>query len=261
MTKVLFLLSAVIMLVSAFFAYQNGRAITDVRTTKASNHRQIQTEIGEVSKLVDDITAKSAEVAKAKQDIDVEAEKLKGHKIKLAQADAETKRMEEAVKEKETEMETLKAKLAKLPAGFTVQTLSENLNKMKASIVDFQTQAEGKKKEVVAEQEKLDAVSKSLQDIIAKIEGRKKAFERNSLTGRVVAVNPDWGFVVLDVGEKESITPDTKLIVIRGTETVGKLSILSVTGQKTVANVLADTLAPGMSPAPGDRVILENLSQ
>jgi cell shape-determining protein MreC len=261
MTKVLFLLSAVIMLVSAFFAHQNGRSLAAVRTEKASNHRQIDNEIATVSKLVSDITDKNGEIAKVTQDIDVENEKLKGHKLKLAQAEAEVKRLEESFKTTESTMSELKAKLAKLPAGFNLQTLSENLNKMKAAIVDYQTQAEGKKKEVVAEVEKLDTASKALQEVIAKIEARKKAFERNALTGRVVAVNTDWGFVVLDVGEKEAITPDTKLIVIRGTETVGKLRILSVSGQKTVANVLLDTLAPGMTPAPGDRVILENLAQ
>jgi hypothetical protein len=81
------------------------------------------------------------------------------------------------------------------------------------------------------------------------------------MTGKVVAVNSEWGFVVLDVGQKEGITPDTKLLVIRGTSTVGKLSIIDVQGNRTVANILGDTLAQGMSPSPGDRVILENLYQ
>jgi peptidoglycan hydrolase CwlO-like protein len=261
MTKVLFILAAVLMAISCFFNYQNGRALTTMRQESQSNHRLINTELAGVSKLVEEITSKNTQIAEVVGKVDVETEKLKSINLKIAAADDELKRIAESVKTKEATMAQLKAQLAKLPAGFNLQTLTEDLNKMKAQIVDFQTQAEAKKKEVAGEQEKLDLASKALADVINKIETRKKAFERNAMSGRVVAVNGDWGFVVLDVGEKESITPDTKLIVIRGTETVGKLSILSVNGQKTVANILTDTLAAGMSPAPGDRVILENLVQ
>ena len=104
-------------------------------------------------------------------------------------------------------------------------------------------------------------MKRGLDEVVTRIAARKKAFDRNSLTAHVVAVNNDWGFVIIDAGEKEGITPDTKLLVTRGTATVGKLSILTVAGGRTVANILGDTLAPGMAPAPGDKVILENLFQ
>ena len=141
------------------------------------------------------------------------------------------------------------------------ETLAEDLNKMKASIAELQGQAEAKKKEVEAEQTQVAVVDREKGEIVRKIEERKKAFDRNGLTARVIAVNLDWGFVVIDAGKAVGITQDTKLLVTRGTQTVGKLSILSVEGNRTVANILPDSLVAGMSPAPGDRVILENLVQ
>jgi SMC interacting uncharacterized protein involved in chromosome segregation len=261
MIKVLYLVAVLLMAASAFLAYMNGRSLAVLMEETQSKHRMIKSELTKVSALVTDINAKNATIAENTQKLDIETEKLKGLKISITSAEGELKRIADSMKDKEGKMAELKAQLAELPPGLSLQSLTEDLNKMKAQIVDYQAQAEAKKKEVSGEQEKLDLASKALSDVIAKIESRKKAFERNAMTGRVIAVNPDWGFVVLDVGEKEAITPDTKLIVIRGTETVGKLSILSVTGQKTVANVLTETLAPGMSPAPGDRVILENLTQ
>jgi soluble cytochrome b562 len=165
------------------------------------------------------------------------------------------------LKVKSGKMAELNSKLNSLPAGFNPKTIAEDLNKIKQEIVELQTQAEAKKQEVAAEDKKVDEVKKGLDEIVTRIVSRKKSFDRNSLTARVVAVNNDWGFVVIDAGEKEGITPDTKLLIIRGTATVGKLSILSVDGGRTVANILGDTLAPGMAPAPGDKVILENLFQ
>jgi hypothetical protein len=94
-----------------------------------------------------------------------------------------------------------------------------------------------------------------------KREERQKAFERNSLQATIVAVNSDWGFVIVNAGQPEGISESTKLIVTRGTQTIGKISIISVSGSRTVANILADTITPGYAIAPGDKVILENLFQ
>jgi Flp pilus assembly protein CpaB len=66
---------------------------------------------------------------------------------------------------------------------------------------------------------------------------------------------------VVDAGQSRGISEATKLLVIRGSQTVGKLSIVAIQGERTVANIIPDTLAAGMSIAPGDRVILEKLYQ
>jgi len=261
MTKILFILSVVAMAFASVFAYQNGRAFTQVRNSRASQDRQIKAERDGLVKVTDEITAVNVTVATTSQEVEAQNEKLKAAKLKIAQIDNEAKQVEDELKEKNGKMADLKEQLNKLPEGFNPQTIAEDLNKIKADIAELQNQADTKKKEVADAEKKNADAEKVLEDISVKIETRKKSFERNAMSFKVVAVNSDWGFVVIDGGEKEGITPDTKLLVIRGTRTVGKLSILAVQGAKTIANVLTDSLAPGMSPAPGDRVILENLYQ
>ena len=261
MTKVLFILSAVVMVVASVFAYQNGRTFTEERNSKTSLHRQIKTELATLTKMSDDVKQANAAVAAVGQDVETQNEKLKTVKLTISQTEAEAKRVEEDLKDKAAKMDVLSQELKKLPPGFNPQTIAEDLNKIKAQIAELQNQAEAKKKEVAdAEKKEIDA-NRALEEVMAKIETRKKSFERNSMSFTVVAVNADWGFVVIDGGEREGITPDTKLLIVRGTRTVGKLSILGVQGGRTIANVLTDSLAPGMSPAPGDKVILENLYQ
>lgn len=261
MTKVLLLLSAVVMAIAGVFAYQNGRTYKEVRERTTGTHAKIRSGLTNLQEAVDNVTKVSGEIAVVSTQKETEDEKLKSNKLKVAQTDGEMKRVEAELKVKADKMNGLNAKLNSLPAGFNPQTIAEDLNKIKQEIVELQTQAEAKKQEVAIEEKKVEDVRKGLDEIVTRIATRKKSFDRNSMTARVVAVNNDWGFVVIDAGEKEGITPDTKLLVTRGTATVGKLSILSVEGSRTVANILGDTLAPGMAPAPGDKVILENLFQ
>ncbi len=261
MSKVLLILSIVVMIVAIVFGHQNNRALAAEREKKASLHRTIKTERGALDTLKTEIVKTVTEIGTVQGEVDAEGERLKQHNTKIAQIDADAKRTQEEFDVKNKKLDEQKAELAKLPQGINIATLAEDLNKMKSNIAELKSQAEAKKKEVEAEQAKVAVVAGQKADLVRKIEERKKAFERNSLTARVVAVNNDWGFVVIDAGKSTGITQDTKLLITRGTQTVGKLSIMSVEGNRTVANVLADSLAPGMTPVPGDRVILENLVQ
>ena len=261
MTKLLFILSAIVMVVSSYLSYENGRTLTALRNSRISQDRQTKTELEQVTALTEDITKVANDVAEVGKDVDVQNEKLKSAKLKIAQLDGDSKQIEGEMKDKTAKMAELNAKLVKLPQGFNPQTITEDLNKIKAEIAELQNETTKKKEEVAAAEKKNGETQKQLDDVAAKIETRKKSFERNSMSFRVVAVNNDWGFVIIDGGEKEGITPDTKLLIIRGTQTVGKLTILAVQGSKTIANVMTETLAPGMTPTPGDKVILENLYQ
>ena len=261
MTKLLLLLSALAMAGASFFAYQNGRTFKEVRADKVNTQHTVKTELTTLTTTVDDVNKVGGDIAKVQGDVDTEAEKLKSNKLKINQTEGDLKRAEDELKSKKTAMDDLTAQLAKLPPGFNPQTIAEDLNKIKQEIAELETQAESKKQEVAAAEKKVAEAQKVLDDVVTKIETRKKSFERNSLKARIVAVNSEWGFCVVDAGEKEGITPDTKLLIIRGTQTVGKLSIIEVTGPRTVAAIITDSLAPGLSPAPGDSVILENLMQ
>ncbi|TDU73292.1 hypothetical protein EI77_01762 [Prosthecobacter fusiformis] len=261
MTKVLFILSAVVMLVATFFAYQNGRAFAEVRQSVANTNSNVLKELNAAKKIVAEVTQVSNDAEAVKQELDIEAEKIKSQKLKIVQADNDTKRAQEDLDGRNSKLAELKIKLDKLPQGVKPETLVEDMNNIKKAIAELQTAAEMKKKEVDAEEAKVAETRKGLDDLIRKIEDRKKGFDRNGLSAQVVAVNSDWGFVVVNAGQSKGITEATKLLVTRGTQTVGKLSIVSVEGNRTVANILPDTLAEGMTIAPGDRVILENLYQ
>ncbi len=261
MTKVLFILSAVVILVASFFAYQNGREFAAVRTNTASINASIVGEKETEKKVVALVGQLVADITRVQGERDIEDEKLKAQKNKLAQAESETTRTQAELDAKVKKQQELAIKLEKLPKDVKPETIAEDINRMKKEKLEFEAQAEAKKKEVVAEDEKIAGVQKRLDDVTHKIEERRKNFERNSLTSRIIAVNYDWGFVVIDAGKTTGLTQDTKLIVTRGAQTVGKVSVMAVDGANTMASIVPDAVVNGQIIMPGDRVILENLVQ
>lgn len=259
MTKVLFILSAVIILVSAFFAYQNGQEFTRVRNGVLGLNLSVQKAKGEAEKIVGEVNGVIGSIAQVQGDLDVESEKVKSQKLKLAQVENDMKRDQDILESNNKKLADLRVKLEKLPKDMKPETMVENINTMKKSTAELEAQAELKKKEVATEEEKMISARKEYEEIVRKIEDRKKSFDRNSLVARVVAVNDAWGFVVIDAGQSNGINEATKLLVTRGSRTIGKLSIISVQGNRTVANILPESITKGLSIAPGDRVILENL--
>lgn len=260
MIKVLFILTILITGVAAVFAYKNGREFADVRTRIAGVNAEIAEEKKADAALVADCARLSGEVAKVKGDVDVEQEKLKQNKNRLVLAEGDTKRVQEELEAKITKKKALEKDLEDLPKDVKPETIAEDINRMKKEKADLEGQALLKADEVKKEEAKIADVQKRLDTVNQKIEDRRKMFDRNSLQARVVAVNPDWGFVVIDAGKGAGLEQDTKLLVTRNRQTVGKVSVITVENNRTVASIVPDAVYGGSSIAPGDRVILENLT-
>jgi hypothetical protein len=222
---------------------------------------QVQSALKDANAVVADIDKVGGEINKIKQELEIESEKVKSQKLKIAQADNDTKLVSDKLDAANKKGNDMRTRLEKLPKDMKPETMVEQINGMKKSTAEYQAQSEAKKKEVEAEQAKIADSRRVLDEIVKKIEDRKKSFDRNSLNARVVAVNSDWGFVVVNAGKTLGITEAAKLLVIRGTQTVGKLSIVSVEGERTVANIIPESISKGINIAPGDQVILENLYQ
>jgi hypothetical protein len=58
------------------------------------------------------------------------------------------------------------------------------------------------------------------------------------LKGSIVAVDPKWDFVVLDIGEKQGAVKDGIMMVHRDSKLIGKVRITSLLSDRSIANVL-----------------------
>ncbi len=81
----------------------------------------------------------------------------------------------------------------------------------------------------------------SLENRIAIYEGRQqRVVLRRDLRGEVIAVDPKFDFVVLNIGESDGVLERGEMLVNRGGRLVAKVRVLSVEPRTSVANVLPD---------------------
>jgi hypothetical protein len=63
---------------------------------------------------------------------------------------------------------------------------------------------------------------------------------QSGLSGKVVAVDPKWEFVVLDIGEKQGVLERGKFMVNRGGKLVAKVQVVRVEPDRCIANILPE---------------------
>jgi small-conductance mechanosensitive channel len=80
---------------------------------------------------------------------------------------------------------------------------------------------------------------------------------RNGLTGRVLAVNPGWNFVVLSVGDRQGAATGATMVVTRDGRAIGKARITSVEPSTAIADLIPGSFARGVTVQPGDVVVYE----
>ena len=77
------------------------------------------------------------------------------------------------------------------------------------------------------------------------------------LTGRVLAVNQAWNFVVLSLGNKKGIESNMEFLVKRGSNLIGKVRITTVEPATSIADIIPASLSRGLSIQPGDEIIYQ----
>jgi hypothetical protein len=75
------------------------------------------------------------------------------------------------------------------------------------------------------------------------------------IRGTVLAVNQAYNFVVLDLGGRQGVEPNSEMLVLRGGSFIGKIRISSVEPATAIGDIITSSLARGVQVQPGDTVI------
>ena len=111
--------------------------------------------------------------------------------------------------------------------------------------------AEGEQKMLSAAKEKTEAELKKLRE---QVEMTKPGGTKSiSLSGRILAVNPTWNFVILDLGKNDQVVEGLTMVIYRGEKMIGKIKTVTVDAQTSVADVLPGT--PAAAIEVGDQVV------
>jgi hypothetical protein len=135
-------------------------------------------------------------------------------------------------------------------------------NPSTASKAALQAQLEGAMKQLdAAEREKAllsDKIRASREQSIRPKTERKKRLPGGGnagIHGTVLAVNHAYNFVVLNLGGRQGVEPNSEMLVLRGGSFIGKIRISSVEPATAIGDIITSSLARGVQVQPGDTVI------
>lgn len=261
MGKILLIVSIVLAAGSAGVGFLNRGNLIQTREELATSRQETaatQTKLdgevkknGEAEKKIQELTAQKqsldSEVAKQKTDLAAKTNQLNEIQSKLTKAEsdlalAETDKLSKA--EKITQLES------QLAAASTASQAAGPSEEDKARLAELETL-----------NSKLDEANKTLESKLAAmqktIQEREAKQNLTRVTGRVLAVNQAWNFVVLSLGNKSGIESNMEFLVKRGSTLVGKVRTTTVEPATSIADIIPSSLSRGLSIQPGDDIIYQ----
>jgi hypothetical protein len=209
---------------------------------------------GDLKKTEDDLMSSKAiveerdkEIAKQKGEVEELAKNVAAAK---AEADAKVKAAVEGLTAKLEEAKKNPVAEAPLPVAALEELKAQN-EKIKAEFAELQQVNK------TMEAQKKDAEEKLLP-IQRQLDEYRQGYVRNGLTGKVLAYNPGWNFVVLSIGDRQGLKAASQLIVTRGGQPIAKVKVTTVEPASAIADIIPGSIAKGDFVQPGDVVVYES---
>ena len=248
MTRILLFFTIVVSLASAALAYMTKVKGIDLTSKMANITENVGLLKNDNSKLKQEkktLETKMEEVETAIKDQKQEAEKLKAA---IAAKQAEVAKAQSELAAAKGDVDELKKKLEEKPAApvaqapdpfmeQTLATMRSELEKARQDLDEEKKTSEQKIKQAQAKASELAMKAKSSD--APKTEQQKKA-----IRGQVVAYNEGWNFVVANLGDKQGVTPESKLLVVRDGKPLARLEITDVQPKFVTAGLVSLTPSP-----------------
>ncbi len=191
-----------------------------------------------------DLQTNKQELAETKSVLAKTREELNTAKAELVTAQNKIAELNETVTKKDAEITEKAAKIAQLETDKTglqgqVDSLTKKITKLEASLTEAN--------QVINERDK---ENKYLRAQL----GEKFPIPKG-LKGNILAVNPTWNFVVLDIGLDNGLLPSVEMMVHRDNELIGKVRIGMVLRHVAIADIVTADLKPNIVLQEGDHVL------
>lgn len=261
MGKILIIVSIVLAAASAGVGFVNRSHLLKTKDDLAASQQETATvknnlegeikKYVEADKTISELTAQKqsldSDLAKQKSDLSAKTTQLTETQSKLTKAEGELATANTDILTKGEKITQLESQLA--AAATAVQT-PVSTEEDKARITELETL-----------NIKLDEDNKNLEGKLASLQKAAREKETKQgltrVTGRVLAVNQAWNFVVLSLGNKSGIDSNMEFLVKRGSTLIGKVRTTTVEPSTSIADIIPASLARGLSIQPGDDIIYQ----
>jgi hypothetical protein len=198
--------------------------------TAASEKKQKEDAVGQMDKAKKELSSTKADLATAQSN-------LEKNKAELADREKKIQEVQSSLESASKELEEKKADLQKiqesLPAGVPIDQVAGKFKEFQDNLTTLDQE-----KKVLSEQlAKLTSEKKKLEEYI---QNKKEGVMPMGLTGHILAINKDWNFVVLDIGQQQGVVEKVPMMVHRGGNLIGKVMVTSVEPSIAIADVMPE---------------------
>jgi len=253
-------LAVIFLLLAALFAVLNGQKMKALRTNMATPHASMTAKVNAP-------TAQQQGKTAATEDRAVKAEAA------LVQAEKEKADLKGKLDASQQEIAALRERAAGMQTNSNASTPGTSAPADNAPSTDLQSQVDelrrqldGAEKEKALLAEKLQDPQERLVKEAPKTETKKRrdaasvqrqssSSHRAGVHGSVLAYNQAYNFVVLNLGARNGVEPNSEMLVLRDGTLIGKIRISSVEPATAIGDIMTNSLARGVQVQPGDSVI------
>ncbi|MDX6766132.1 MAG: hypothetical protein SFU85_05030 [Candidatus Methylacidiphilales bacterium] len=188
--------------------------------------------------------------AKTKEELVEAQKKATDAAAQLATAQAEVQKLTTEATSARKEAESSKAKMAEAEKKLgevesSYKSLTEKLGGRNIEDILSNLQKSDEQVKVLTAEKKIieDSMAQLQKDVNRLQELDRLRVESKApleLSGKVLAINKAWNFVVLDVGKDDKLVEGVDLTVYRGDTLVGKIRTVSVENNTAIADILPE---------------------
>jgi hypothetical protein len=264
-------LAVIFLLLAAFFALLNGQKVKALRADAATPRALVPAKVNAPT-----VEATGAQQKDKTADT---ADRVAKAEAALAQAEKEKADLKGKLDASQQEIAALGQRAAGMQTnsnpsvpGASVPADNAQSGDLQSQVDDLRRQLDGAEKEKALLAEKLQDAQRPPQvKEASKTETRKKretasvqrqgsSSHRAGVHGTVLAYNQAYNFVVLNLGARNGVEPNSEMLVLRDGTLIGKIRISSVEPATAIGDIMTNSLARGVQVQPGDSVIYAGTS-
>ena len=143
-------------------------------------------------------------------------------------------------------------KVAKPPEN---PAAAASATELQAQLDDARRQLDSAEKEKAFLSEKLQSAPERSAPPQEERKRRETGVRRTGVRGTILAVNQAYNFVVLNLGARQGVEPNSEMLVLREGTLIGKIRISSVEPATAIGDIMSGSLARGVQVQPGDTIV------
>ena len=257
MQKFLIILAAVLSITSIGLGYMNRTKLVTAKNQLVAVMAERDVTTKKAADTAAELIATQERLSIASKDSEAVSVRISDLQSRLNKATSDQTDLQSQLTQKEADMTQMKSDLAAKDAKIA-QIETKSSGESRPSLPqqdDLKKQLQEKDILAASLQTKNKEMEAQLSDLRQREAQRKAKVMRTGLEGKILAVKSSWNFVVLSLGDRNGVVGNSELLIKRGGQLIGKVRITSVEPSTSIADIVVNSVRPGLSIQPGDTVI------